>query len=89
MTRMVNAVWQRQAAFVQGEALASMKGFGPIGTERDPARAATAYLGAMHNSLERAVTETRAMQDILRDGAWQIFGLYAAFLPNGPQRTET
>jgi hypothetical protein len=88
MMRTANAVLQKQAAFFQYEAAASLKGLGALRPGTNGGLPATDYLDTLHSGIERAVTDAREISDVIREGAWQMFALYAGLWPQATKRAE-
>lgn len=69
-------VWEKQAAFLRHESLQVVRGLSSFGVHRDPRAAATAYLDVVHDGIERAIDDSRQINDLVREGAWQMVALY-------------
>jgi len=88
VTKTVTDIVVKQFDLVQAEGNGIAKSAAALTAGTDPLAAALNCAAALHSGADGALSNLRAIQDLIRDFAWQWYGLYvdsiSVGLGNGP-----
>lgn len=83
VSRTMTAVWQKQADFLRHEVTAAVTGYASCAAQGDPAAITAFCVDRMRLGVERAVVDAREINDLVRQGVWQMVSLYAGLWSQG------